>query len=110
MSGHGCFPGDPPFGGVPVFEPGAGVDGLGVVGVVVVGVVGCVVVAAVLVELGEAAAPAMPETAPPTASAPATIVAPSSFDVFIGSNLLVRVGWLCRTIVLHAAKATPRRA
>jgi hypothetical protein len=42
----------------------------------------------VLVELGAAAAPAMPETAPPAARAPATIVAPSSLDVFMGSNLL----------------------
>jgi hypothetical protein len=90
MFGHECFPVVPPFaGGVPVFAPGAGVDGLGVVGVVVVGVVVCVVVAAVLVELGAAAAPAMPETAPPTASAPATIVAPSSLDVFMRSNLLL---------------------
>ena len=59
-----CFPGDPPFGCAD-FDPGAGVDGVGVVGVVVVAVVDVDVVAAVLVELGAAAAPAMPETAPP---------------------------------------------
>jgi len=82
-----CFPDDPPFGGV-VFDPGAGVEGLGVVGVVDVGVVDCVVPAVVLVELGAAAAPAMPEMAPLAASAPATIVAPSSLDVFMRSNLL----------------------
>jgi hypothetical protein len=87
-----CFPGDPPFGCAD-FDPGAGADGLGVVGgvVVVVGVVDCVVVAAVLVVLGAAAAPAMPEMAPPAASAPATIVAPSSLDVFMRSNLLGRL-------------------
>jgi hypothetical protein len=77
-----CFPDAPPFGGV-VFAPGAGVEGLGVVGVVDVGVVDCVVPAVVLVELGAAAAPEMPEMAPPAASAPATIVAPSSLDVFM---------------------------
>ena len=47
--------------------------------------------AAPLAELGAAAAPAMPETAPPAASAPATIVAPSSLDVFMRSNLLGRL-------------------
>lgn len=110
MFGHECFPVEPPFGGA-VFDPGAGVEGLGVVGVVVVGVVDCVVEAAVLVELGAAAAPAMPETAPPAASAPATIVAPSSLDVFMRSNLLLgRSGGCCRPIVRHAAKATPRAA
>jgi hypothetical protein len=30
----------------------------------------------------------MPAAAPPVASAPATIVAPSSLEIFIGSNLL----------------------
>ena len=68
------------------------VDVVGVVAAagVVVAVEG-VVVAVVLEELGAAAAPAMPEMAPPAASAPATIVAPISFDVFIGSNLLGRL-------------------
>jgi hypothetical protein len=32
--------------------------------------------------LGEGAAPAMPAAAPPVATAPATIVAPSSFEIF----------------------------
>ncbi|HEY2201772.1 MAG TPA: hypothetical protein VGH56_07785 [Solirubrobacteraceae bacterium] len=53
--------------------------------VVVVGVVD--VEAAVLVELGAAAAPEIPATAPPAASAPATIVVPSSLDVFMRLNL-----------------------
>jgi hypothetical protein len=96
MFGHGPLPGAPDLGGEPDLGVGDGVEG--VVGVDVVGVVdGCVVVegvvvvvAAVLEELGAAAAPAMPETAPPAASAPATIVAPSSFDVFMRSNLLSR--------------------
>jgi hypothetical protein len=78
MFGHGCFPGDPDFAG-------AGVDGVDAVGADVVGVV------VVLEGLGAAAAPAMPETAPPAASAPATIVAPSSLDVFMRSDLLCRL-------------------
>jgi hypothetical protein len=92
MFGHGPLPGVPDLGGDPDFGAGDGAEG--VVGVDVVGVVVAVegvVVAAVLEELGAAAAPAMPETAPPAASAPATIVAPSSLDVFIGSNLLGRL-------------------
>jgi 3-oxoacyl-ACP reductase-like protein len=57
--------------------------------VVVVGAVDCVVEAPVLVEPDDAApALEMPANAPPVASAPATIVAPSSFDVFMRSNLL----------------------
>jgi hypothetical protein len=39
-------------------------------------------------ELDAAEAPVMPEAAPPAASAPATIVAPSILDMFIGRNLL----------------------
>jgi hypothetical protein len=98
MFGHGSLPGVvPDLGGEPDFGAGDGVDGVVEVGIDVVGVVAVdvavegVVVAAVLEELGAAAAPAMPETAPPAASAPATIVAPSSLDVFIGSNLLGRL-------------------
>jgi hypothetical protein len=66
---------------------GFGVVGAGVV--VVVGAVDCVVEAPVLVEPDDAA-PALeiPANAPPVASAPATIVAPSNFDVFMRSNLL----------------------
>ncbi len=99
MCGHGPLPGVvPDLGGEPDFGAGDGVDGVVGVGVDVVGVVGVdvvvegvPVVAAVLEELGAAAAPAMPETAPPAASAPATIVAPSSLDVFMRSNLLGRL-------------------
>jgi hypothetical protein len=85
-----CLPIGPPFGGVPVFDPGAGALGFGVAGagVVVDGVVDCVVEAPVTVE-PEDAAPAleMPASAPPVASTPAIIVAPSNFDVFMRSNL-----------------------
>ena len=42
----------------------------------------------VLVELGAAAAPAIPAAPPLAASAPATIVAPRNLDVFMRSNLL----------------------
>jgi hypothetical protein len=83
-----CLAIDPSFGGVPVFDPGAGAVGLGVVGVVVVGVVDCDVDGAVLVEPDAAPALEMLASAPPLASAPATIVAPSSFDVFMRSILL----------------------
>jgi hypothetical protein len=55
--------------------------GAGGVGVRVEGVVDCVLVGAeLLVVLGAAAAPAIPATAPPVASAPTTRVAPSSLD------------------------------
>ncbi len=91
MFGHGPSPGVPEVGGEPDFGAGDGADGVVEVDVDVVGVAAAGVVAVesgglvavVLVELGAAAAPAIPETAPPAASAPATIVAPSSFDVFI---------------------------
>jgi hypothetical protein len=96
-----CLPIGPPFGGVPVFDPGAGALGLGVVGAgaVVDGAVDCaVVVAPVLVEPDDAApALEMPANAPPVASAPATIVAPSNFDVFMRSNLHLWVEGCCRS-------------
>ncbi len=98
MFGHGPLPGVPDLGGEPDFGAGDGTDGVEVdvevVGVAAVGVVaveGVGLVAVVLEELGAAAAPAIPETAPPAASAPATIVAPSSLDVFMRSNLLGRL-------------------
>jgi hypothetical protein len=109
MPGHECFPGGAPEGGVvPVFAPAGGVVVLGVVDVVV-GVADCVVEAPVPVE-PEDAAPAleMPANAPPVAIAPATIVAPSSFDVFMRSNLHLWVGWLCRSMVRHGPKASQR--
>ncbi|HTZ63070.1 MAG TPA: hypothetical protein VMB51_03110 [Solirubrobacteraceae bacterium] len=101
MFGHGC---EPDFDWVPDFgsDGGVVVDGVVVVGVVVVGVVVVWVVdgvALVLVddvvvgvaafdvapslEPVEAEAPAIPAAAPPLASAPATIVAPSILEIFI---------------------------
>jgi hypothetical protein len=106
-----CLPIGPPFGGVPVFDPGAGALGFGVAGagVVVDGVVDCVVEAPVTVE-PEDAAPAleMPASAPPVASAPATIVAPSNFDVFMRSNLHLWVEGWCRSMVRHVPKSSQR--
>jgi hypothetical protein len=93
MLGHGRFSVDPDF-----CDGAAGLLGLvGVLGVVEVepldvpepaldeldpvpGVVLGVVA-------GAAAAPAIPAAAPPVARAPATIVAPSIFEIFIGLNL-----------------------
>ena len=107
MPGHECFPGGAPEGGVvPVFAPAGGV--VGVAGVGVVGVVDCVVAVPLVVELDAAPALEMPANAPPVASAPATIVAPSSFDVFMRSNLHLWVGWLCRSIVRHVPKSSQR--
>jgi hypothetical protein len=76
MFGHGPFIG--------VFEDGDGV--VGVLGVVVVpGVVVVLGVEVAGVELVvAAAAPAMPATAPPVASAPNTIAALSVFEMCIG--------------------------
>jgi len=62
--------------------PDAG--GVGVVGVVVCDVLDPVV-GAVLVPVA-ADAPAMPAAAPPVASAPATIVAPSIFEMRMGET------------------------
>jgi hypothetical protein len=45
------------------------------------------VVVPLLAEPDAAPALEMPANAPPVASAPATIVAPSNFDVFMRSNL-----------------------
>jgi hypothetical protein len=90
-----CFPdGPPPFGGgVPVFAPGAGVVGLGVVGA--------------LVE-PDAAAAETPPSAPPLAIAPATIVAPSSFALFMRSNLHLWVEGWCRSMVHRVHKPSQR--
>jgi hypothetical protein len=92
--GHECFPGGAPEGGVvPVFAPAGGVVG-------VVGVAAEVldVDVPLLAELLDAApALEMPANAPPVASAPATIVAPSNFDVFMRSNLHLWVGGMCRS-------------
>jgi hypothetical protein len=92
MSGHGPLPvvlGEPDFEVVP--DCPGGVDGFVLVDGAVVLVLVLVLVPVVLVELvpvalalGAAEAPAMPAMAPPVASAPATIVAPSILDTFIG--------------------------
>jgi hypothetical protein len=79
-----------------MFGQGVFVEGVvdfvdGVAGVL--GVAEVVGVELVEVELGAAAAAAMPTTEPPTASAPATIVALSLFEMCIGIRspvLLVR--------------------
>ena len=103
MPGHECFSGGAPEGGVPVFAPAGGVVG---VAVEVLDVDGEDPLLAELLD----AAPAleMPANAPPVASAPATIVAPSNFDVFMRSNLHLLVEGLCRSIVRHGAKWSPR--
>jgi hypothetical protein len=72
--------------GVVLFD---GVLGVLVLGLVVLGVADVPLGAAlplplaVSLERGAAEAPAMPEAAPPAASAPATIVAPSIFETFM---------------------------
>jgi hypothetical protein len=78
-----------------MFGQGVFVEGVedlveGVAGVL--GVADVVGVELVEVALGAAAAAAMPTTEPPTASAPATIVALSLFEMCIGSSL--RFCWL----------------
>ncbi len=104
MFGQGFPLGEPDFwdgagvlGVVDVFGVVDVLDGVEVVGVLVV-VVLCVVVAA--------PALAMPAAAPPVASAPATMVAPSSLEMFIGLVLLGRVGvcrpWWARTLSASA--------
>jgi hypothetical protein len=84
MFGHGSLPCWPV---LPYPDPGDWLLLEGAAGVEVVGVLDLLVVvvveAASLDAPGAAAAPAMPAAAPPVASAPATIVAPSSFDTFI---------------------------
>jgi hypothetical protein len=91
MFGHGSFSAEPDFcvglalpgAGVPAV-PGAPGVGEGVVGAVVDEVVDPlpdVVLGVVAVVPVAPEAPAMPAAAPPVASAPATIVAPSIFDM-----------------------------
>jgi hypothetical protein len=75
MFGHGSLPVDPDLPGAVGLCAGAEV--LGAVDLVVD------------VEVdGVVAAPAIPAAAPPVASAPATIVAPSVLEMCIGVNLL----------------------
>jgi hypothetical protein len=63
-----------------------------------------VVVAGVVAVLDDDAALAIPAAAPPVASAPATIVAPSIFEIVMGSNLLGRLLG-CEAMVRRFAKS-----
>jgi hypothetical protein len=107
IPGHECFPGGAPEGGVvPLFAPAGGVAG--VVGVAVE-VLDVDVEAPLLAELLDAApALEMPARAPPVAIAPATIVAPSNFDVFMRSNLHLWVEGWCRSMVRRVPKSSQR--
>ena len=80
MFGQACFPVEPVCG-PPDFWDGPGFVGAGVV------VVEDGVLPAALVVVA-AAAPLMPAAAPAVASAPATLVAPSSVDI-----LIMRTSW-----------------
>ena len=107
MPGHECFPGGAPEGGVvPVFAPAGGV--VGVEGVFVEALDVDVEVPLLAELLDAAPALEMAANAPPVASAPATIVAPSSFDVFMRSNLHLLVEGLCRSMVRHVPKSSQR--
>src|SRR5437660_10395404 len=90
MPGHGPVP-----RGARLCE-GAGVVGVRAVGVVALGDAPVPVVPVeaaplfsveLVLELGAAAAPPRPATAPPAASAPATIGAPSILETFSGDHL-----------------------
>jgi hypothetical protein len=76
-----------------VADFGVVVDGVELVGVVDV-VLAAPVAAVLCVVVGDADALVMPAAAPPVASAPATIVAPSILEMVIGSNLLRSVDGL----------------
>jgi hypothetical protein len=108
MFGHGC----------PLVEPdlcvgvvlvGAGVVVEEVELVELVGVAGADVADVVCVA-GAAEALAMPAAAPPVASAPATIVAPSILEMVIGSDLLGLDGGWCKPSCATALKPRPRWA
>jgi hypothetical protein len=68
------------------------------------GVVDVEVVAGVVAVLDDDAALAIPAAAPPVASAPATIVAPSILEIVMRSNLLGRLLG-CEAIVRRFAKS-----
>jgi hypothetical protein len=70
---------------------GVVVEGVVVEGVVVEGVLAALVLC-VVVAVVAAPALAMPAAAPAVANAPATMVAPSSLEMVIGSNLLGSIG------------------
>jgi hypothetical protein len=63
-----------------------------------------VVAAGVVAVLDDDAASAIPAAAPPVASAPATIVAPSILEIVMGSNLLCRLLG-CEVMVSRPAKS-----
>jgi hypothetical protein len=84
MFGHGLPPGVLDFCAGACFAPEVEVG----VEPVAVDCVDGAFVAAVLCVVGDADALAMPAAVPAVASAPATIVAPSIFEMVIGSNLL----------------------
>jgi len=89
MFGHGSLPFSARPGALaePDLCDGARRPGAGVFGAVVGGVAVPVVLAPV--DVVDEAAPAMPAAVPPAASAPVTIVAPSSLDMVIASTSLV---------------------
>jgi hypothetical protein len=122
MPGHGCFSGEPDFcAGVVGLLGSVGLAGVVEVelGVVAVDVEPLDVPSpvpedepepdGVVPVVGVAAAPAIPAAAPPVASAPATIVAPSIFEIFIAVNLRGGDGWMMRSIVRGGAKRAGRR-
>jgi hypothetical protein len=102
--GHGWPLGEPDFSiGEVVF---VGVEGAGALAcVLVVGVVVVLCVAVVFCVVGAAAAPAIPAAAPPAVSAPATIVALSSLEMVIESNLLRWLMGVVLAIVRDVGKA-----
>jgi hypothetical protein len=73
---------------------GVVVDGVELVGVVDVVLAAPVAAVLCVVVVGDADALVMPAAAPPVASAPAIIVAPSILEMVIGSNLLGSVDGL----------------
>jgi hypothetical protein len=91
------LPVDPMFGhGCPEWEPWPGIAAPGGAADVeldsAVEVLDCVVVAAApLLDVGAAAAPAIPAIAPPDASAPVMIATFTAFEGFIGTDLLGRL-------------------
>ena len=86
MFGQACLP----------VAPVGGAPGLPAGGAVCVEDVDGAVAATLLVLAGDAAAPAIPATAPVVASAPATIVAPSILEMVMRANLLGPVDCLCK--------------
>lgn len=112
MFGHGCPLVEPDFcvgAGVGVVLVGAGVvvDELELVGAAAADVAD---VADVVCVAGAAEALAMPAAAPPVASAPAIIVAPSILEMVIGSDLLGSSGGWFKPSCATALKPQRGRA